>query len=388
MKPRIFVSSTFYDLKYIREDLANFIKAHDFEPILFEDGDIGYNPFMPLDDSCYKAMESADMALLIIGGNYGSAATGEVVDEFNEFMSITRKEFQKGVERGIPFYVFIDQNVYAEYGIYELNAKEIDAGTCSLKFKTTKNINVFRFIREIQLIKQIAITEFDKVAVIKDFLSKQWSDMFKKYLSTIKEQKEIEQLQDSINSMNVLIEKMDKIMDVVGKEVLKDSKEEYRQIVEEGEKAEAKNICLLLSKYIRVNVDRTITKKRGDQVMRFLNALNDMYVEQITECKETGIDPEDLTIEIANKIVPHFMSTLKEYGMSIRELDFNIHEDINQIYPFMENPERMKDIYVLLCSSPFYYRIFHITNNKSDNKGINQVGGSVLPNSEYVSPCG
>ena len=26
MKPRIFVSSTFYDLKYIREDLSNFIK--------------------------------------------------------------------------------------------------------------------------------------------------------------------------------------------------------------------------------------------------------------------------------------------------------------------------------------------------------------------------
>ena len=29
MKPRVFVSSTFYDLKYIREDLANFIQAHD-----------------------------------------------------------------------------------------------------------------------------------------------------------------------------------------------------------------------------------------------------------------------------------------------------------------------------------------------------------------------
>ena len=37
MKPRIFVSSTFYDLKYVREDLSNFIKAHDFEPIMLED---------------------------------------------------------------------------------------------------------------------------------------------------------------------------------------------------------------------------------------------------------------------------------------------------------------------------------------------------------------
>ena len=163
MKPRIFVSSTFYDLKYIREDLANYIKAHDFEPILFEDGDIGYNPLTSLDDSCYKSMENADMALLIIGGNYGSPATGETPDGFQEFVSITRREFQKGVEEGVPFFVFVDRNVFAEYGIYDLNSKEIDSGECQVKFKATKHINVFRFIREIRSIKQISITEFDKV---------------------------------------------------------------------------------------------------------------------------------------------------------------------------------------------------------------------------------
>ena len=68
MKPRIFVSSTFYDLKYIREDLSNFIKAHDFEPIMFEDGDIGYTPGRPLDESCYETMRSTDIVILIIGG--------------------------------------------------------------------------------------------------------------------------------------------------------------------------------------------------------------------------------------------------------------------------------------------------------------------------------
>ncbi len=44
MKPRIFISSTFYDLKYIREDIANFVRSYGYEPILFEDGDIGYTP--------------------------------------------------------------------------------------------------------------------------------------------------------------------------------------------------------------------------------------------------------------------------------------------------------------------------------------------------------
>lgn len=67
MKPRIFVSSTFYDLKYIREELENYIKAHDFEPILFENGDVGYTPNMSLDESCYRAISISDMAILIIG---------------------------------------------------------------------------------------------------------------------------------------------------------------------------------------------------------------------------------------------------------------------------------------------------------------------------------
>ena len=77
MKPRIFISSTFYDLKYIREDLANFVRAYDCEPILFEDGDIGYAPEINLDMSCYESMRNSDMVILIIGGEYGSVASGE-----------------------------------------------------------------------------------------------------------------------------------------------------------------------------------------------------------------------------------------------------------------------------------------------------------------------
>jgi hypothetical protein len=34
--PRVFVSSTFYDLRYIRENLRIFIKNMGFEPILSE----------------------------------------------------------------------------------------------------------------------------------------------------------------------------------------------------------------------------------------------------------------------------------------------------------------------------------------------------------------
>lgn len=81
MKPRIFISSTFYDLKYIREDLANFVRSYGYEAVLFEDGDIGYTPGKTLDSSCYESMRNSDMVILIIGGEYGSAASGEKKDD-------------------------------------------------------------------------------------------------------------------------------------------------------------------------------------------------------------------------------------------------------------------------------------------------------------------
>ena len=42
--PRVFISSTCYDLKYIRENLRFFIKTIGYDPILSEEGGIFYDP--------------------------------------------------------------------------------------------------------------------------------------------------------------------------------------------------------------------------------------------------------------------------------------------------------------------------------------------------------
>lgn len=232
MKPRIFVSSTFYDLKYVREDLSNFIKAHDFEPIMFENGDIGYTPGQALDGACYETMHSADMVLLIIGGNYGSPAEGEVKDEFKEYISITRNEFKNAVNEGIPIYVFIDSKVYVEYEIYEANYEEIEHGEIKINFKNVKNINVFRFIKEIKNLGNLPITEFDKIIQIKDFLSKQWSDMFKKYLAILKDNKNDENIKSTVEDMNLLVRKMNLMLESMGKKILtENNSDEYDKVV-------------------------------------------------------------------------------------------------------------------------------------------------------------
>ena len=232
MKPRVFVSSTFYDLKHVREDLANFIRAHDFEPILFEDGDIGYIPGQSPDKSCYKTMKTADMVVLIIGGNYGSPAFGEIPDEFDEYISVTREEFRVAIKAGIPLYAFIDKKVYSEYEIYELNIDRIENKGERIKFKNTKNINIFRFIKEIKTLGDISVIEFHKIVDIKEFLSKQWSDMFKTYLTILRERKFDLKMEEDVKEIQTLIKKMDVMLDAIGKKTLSsENSNEYSMVI-------------------------------------------------------------------------------------------------------------------------------------------------------------
>ena len=56
--PRVFVSSTYYDLKHVRSSLDIFIETLGYESVLSEKGDIAYSPNMPLDESCYREVTS------------------------------------------------------------------------------------------------------------------------------------------------------------------------------------------------------------------------------------------------------------------------------------------------------------------------------------------
>ena len=110
MKPRIFVSSTYYDLKYIINDLENFINNFGFESVLFESGDITFVPNNEIESSCYDEIKNCDMLILVVGGRYGSLSQRK--DEYDNFTnSITLKEYLKAKENRIPVYIFVDMKV-------------------------------------------------------------------------------------------------------------------------------------------------------------------------------------------------------------------------------------------------------------------------------------
>lgn len=69
--PRVFVSSTCYDLGEVRDSLYSFIKSYNFDPVLSERGDVFYHPELHTHDSCIKEIENCQIFVLIIGGRFG-----------------------------------------------------------------------------------------------------------------------------------------------------------------------------------------------------------------------------------------------------------------------------------------------------------------------------
>lgn len=172
-----------------------------------------------------------------------------------------------------------------------------------MAFPTTKNINVFRFIKEIKGIVTLPIQEFEKSSDIKGFISKQWADMFKNYLSSLRNEKEDRKIESSVNEMKALIQKMDIMLDSVGKNVLsKDNPEEYESVVNQQE---ILSFCNLLVDAFTLKLDST--KELDDADKRKEIIIN--YLEALNEIKDLGIS------EITFDVIDNVEDILEKYGL-------------------------------------------------------------------------
>ncbi|THV56867.1 DUF4062 domain-containing protein [Flagellimonas alvinocaridis] len=193
-KPRIFVSSTFYDLKHIRSSLDNFIETLGYESILSEKGDIAYSFDLPLDESCYREIENVDIFVLIIGGRYGTQASKEVKKPskkfFDRYESITKKEYEAAAKKDIPIYVLIESNVYNEYRTYLRNKTTTD-----INYAHVDSVNIFHFIEEIlSKPRNNPIYSFEKFEQIESWLKEQWAGSFRELLNRKVQQNQIKTL--------------------------------------------------------------------------------------------------------------------------------------------------------------------------------------------------
>ena len=201
VQPRVFVSSTYYDLKHIRSSLEHFIDSLGFETILTEKGNIAFSPAISLDESCYKEVENSDILIIIIGGRYGSERSGseqQAKDQFyDRYESITKTEYVTAIKRDIPTYILIEKSVYADYETF-LKNKTND----SIDYAHVDSVNIFYLIEEIlSQPKNNPVHQFDRYIDIEAWLKEQWAGLFRELLNQHSNQIQITSLTYQISQL-------------------------------------------------------------------------------------------------------------------------------------------------------------------------------------------
>ncbi|KAB0482021.1 protein of unknown function [Pseudomonas reinekei] len=200
-KPRVFVSSTYYDLKHIRNSLEIFIDGLGYESVLYEQGDIPFHHDSPLDVSCYDEIKNCHILVLIIGGRYGSPSSDTDIESgLEHFNSVTKKEYETARVNDIPIYIFIEKNVHSEYHTYKKNRHNKD-----ISYAHVDNVNIFKLIDDIYSQKRNnLVRDFEKFDDLSSWLRDQWAGLFADLLAAKKRDHELEDLSSQVAGLKDL----------------------------------------------------------------------------------------------------------------------------------------------------------------------------------------
>lgn len=125
--PRVFVSSTCYDLQEVRFQVRQFISDFGYEPVMSEFSDIFYDAKAHVQDACKQEVSKCHLFVLVIGNAYGSLyhkqdGSAAVPD------SVTLQEFKKAIEVGVPKFIFVNRFVRHDHGNYSRALSKFVAG--------------------------------------------------------------------------------------------------------------------------------------------------------------------------------------------------------------------------------------------------------------------
>lgn len=196
-KPRIFISSTYFDLRVVRADLERFIKEVGYEPVLFERGHVAYGKEEALEEYCYREISTCDILVAIVGGKYGTQSN-------DAQHSITQRELKTALDLGKQIYVFVERSVHSEYPTYQ-NNKEVKG----FKPSSVNDTRIYKFLEELYALPAgNPIEPFEISEDITRYLREQWSGLFQRLLQENARQQEIniiENLKSTASTLNHLV---------------------------------------------------------------------------------------------------------------------------------------------------------------------------------------
>jgi|TARA_R110001592_G_scaffold5451_1_gene30026 hypothetical protein len=230
--PRVFISSTCYDLKHIRENLKYFVKTIGYEPVLSDDGDVYYGVDTHTHDACLSEVATCQLFILIIGGRYG----GEHKDKEG---SITNNEYREAVKNKIPIFALVENAVYSDHHTYLSNKKSNPDFFEQITYPSIDNIKIFSFIDEVRKnIINNALVSFNNFADMESYLKKQWAGMMYDLLAERKRADDSRITNRLIDDLKIATEKSAELIKVLLRTT--DAEHAEEKITEIDLKAEAK----------------------------------------------------------------------------------------------------------------------------------------------------
>jgi hypothetical protein len=198
--PRIFISSTCYDLKYIRENLKFFIRNLGYEPVLSEEGNIFYDPSLHVHDACLAEVPTCQILVLIIGGSYG----GRYKDSDK---SITNREYLEAVKMKIPIFAIVERGVYEQFHVYNYNKGNRSIDASKISYPSADSPKIFEFINQVQSqTVNNALVPFSDFEDIQGYLKQQWAGLMYRFLTSESESRRVADLFTSISNATDKIE--------------------------------------------------------------------------------------------------------------------------------------------------------------------------------------
>jgi hypothetical protein len=195
--PNVFISSTFYDLRYIRESLRSFVRNLGYHPILNEKGAIYYDPDRSAPGAAVAEVSSCHLFVLIVGGRFGS----EMPDTGH---SVTNAEYREAVRRRVPIFALVEQGTYSDYEVWCANP-ERDDDSLPINYPNVDDARVLRFVDEVrnQAVNN-ALFSFRDFEDIQSYLRQQWAGMLHAFLvgrGEAKREEKLEMLERQVDAL-------------------------------------------------------------------------------------------------------------------------------------------------------------------------------------------
>lgn len=219
--PNVFVSSTFYDLRYIRENLEFFVRSLGYNAILSERGAIYYNPDRDAASSAVAEVANCQIYVLVIGGRFGS--------EFPDAsQSVTNEEYKEAIRHKVPVFALVEHGVLADYQVWQANRERGDEQG-PIIYPNVDDERVFEFIDEVRTQSvNNALFPFRDFEDIQTYLRRQWAGMLYSFLLSRNQTERVEETLNALEMVGRRVEVLSKgILESVGSAEAKATAEMY-----------------------------------------------------------------------------------------------------------------------------------------------------------------